>query len=245
MSSESPQGLRRAALLGTFWNVAMAWGAIFVGLAGRAYFPLREQLPGADTERLFPHLASLHLHPVLFGFTIATVFAAIMSTADSQLLVAASGVTRDIYQKMLHKGRDISERKMVFLSRIAVLVLALVAIGLGAAAKELVFWLVLFAWGGLGASFGPAVILSLFWKRTTKWGVLAGLVSGTLVTVVWNSTPVLKQMLYHLIPAFLASAILVVLVSLATEAPMEAERELREITPTYRFRGKKARGSKG
>ena len=168
MSSESPQGLRRAALLGTCWNVIMAWGAIFVGLVGRAYFPLKEQLPGADTERLFPHLASQHLHPILFGFTVAAVFAAIMSTADSQLLVAASGVVRDIYQKMFRRGMAISERRMVMLSRIAVLLLAFVAIGLGAAAKDLVFWLVLFAWGGLGASFGPAVILSLFWTRTTK-----------------------------------------------------------------------------
>jgi sodium/proline symporter len=242
MSSESPQGLRRAALLGTCWNVVMAWGAIFVGLVGRAYFPLREQLPGADTERLFPHLASVHLHPVLFGFTVAAVFAAIMSTADSQLLVAASGITRDIYQKILRRGKNISERKMVHLSRLAVLVLAFAAIGLGAAARELVFWLVLFAWGGLGASFGPAVILSLFWKRTTKWGIVAGFVSGTLVTVVWNSTPALKQRLYHLIPAFFASALLVVLVSLVTKAPAEAQTELQEISPKYRFRGKRARG---
>jgi len=238
MSSESPQGLRRAALLGTFWNVVMAWGAIFVGLVGRAYFPLKAQLPGADTERLFPHLAAQHLHPVLFGLTVAAVFAAIMSTADSQLLVAASGVTRDIYQKMFRRGKTISERRMVFLSRMAVLLLTFVAIGLGAAGKELVFWLVLFAWGGLGASFGPAVILSLFWKRTTKWGVVAGFVSGTLVTVVWNSTPALRQMLYHLIPAFFISAVLVVLVSLVTRPPEQAERELSEIRPRYRFRSK-------
>jgi Na+/proline symporter len=206
-----------------------------VGLVGRAYFPLKEQLPGADTERLFPHLATQHLHPVLFGFTVAAVFAAIMSTADSQLLVAASGVVRDIYQKMVRRGKTISERRMVFLSRIAVLVLAFVAIGLGAVAKDLVFWLVLFAWGGLGASFGPAVVLSLFWKRTTKWGVLAGFISGTVVTIIWNSTPQLKQIVYHLIPSFFVSAVLVVLVSLVTRAPEYAGRELAEIEPTYRF----------
>lgn len=238
MSAESPQGLRRAALLGTIWNVVMAWGAVFVGLAGRAYFPLKSLLPSADTERLFPYLASEHLHPVLFGFTVAAVFAAIMSTADSQLLVAASGITRDVYQKLFRKGSIITEKRMVLFSRIAVLVLTLVAIGLGAIAKDLVFWLVLFAWAGLGASFGPAVVLSLLWKRTTKWGILAGLISGTLVTIIWKTTPFLKQMIYELIPAFLISGILVVIVSLFTRAPEDAHWELAEIAPRYRFRRK-------
>ncbi len=238
MSTERPEGLRRAALLGTIWNVLMAWGAVFIGLVGRAYFPLKSQLPSGDTESLFPHLASQHLHPIIFGFTIAAVFAAIMSTADSQLLVAASGITRDIYQKLFRRGFAISERRMVFLSRVAVFLLVLGAIGLGAVAKDLIFWLVLFAWGGLGASFGPALILSLFWKRTTKWGVLAGLISGTMVTIIWNRTPVLKALVYELIPAFLISAILVVIVSLLTKPPPEAGRELAEIAPRYKLRQK-------
>ncbi len=235
MSSNSAEGLRRAALLGTIWNVVMAWGAIFVGLVGRAYFPLKDQLPGADTERLFPYLASQHLHPILFGLTVAAVFAAIMSTADSQLLVAASGITRDIYQKIFRRGKAITERRMVFLSRMAVLILTFAAIGLGAVAKELVFWLVLFAWGGLGASLGPPVVLSLFWKRTTRWGVLAGLVSGTLVTIIWKITPALKGIVYELIPAFVVSGLLVVIVSLVTKPPEEAGEELRRIGPRYRF----------
>lgn len=236
MSAERPEGLRRAALLGTVWNVLMAWGAVFVGLVGRAYFPFKSQLPSGDPESLFPHLASQHLHPILFGLTIAAVFAAIMSTADSQLLVAASGITRDIYQKLFRRGSTVSERRMVFLSRIAVLLLVLGAIGLGAAARELVFWLVLFAWGGLGASFGPAVILSLFWKRTTKWGIFAGLISGTLVTIVWKTIPSLKALVYELIPAFLVSSLLVVLVSLFTKPPSEAQRELAEIAPQYKLK---------
>jgi Na+/proline symporter len=236
MSVESAQGLRKAALIGTIWNVAMAWGAVFIGLVGRACFPLKSQLPAGDTENLFPYLASQHLHPILFGLTVAAVFAAIMSTADSQLLVAASGITRDIYQKVFRRGAAVSEKRMVFLSRLIILVLVFVAMGLGAAAKDLVFWLVLFAWGGLGASFGPAIILSLFWKRTTKWGVFAGLISGTLVTIVWKSTPFLKQKMYELIPAFLISAILIVIVSLLTRAPEGAQKELAEIAPKYKFR---------
>lgn len=238
MSVDSAQGLRKAALIGTVWNVVMAWGAVLVGLVGRAYFPLKSQLPAGDTERLFPYMASQHLHPILFGFAVAAVFAAIMSTADSQLLVAASGITRDIYQKLFRRGEAVSEKRMVFLSRLIIIILVFVAMGLGAAAKDLVFWLVLFAWGGLGASFGPAIILSLFWKRTTKWGILAGLISGTLVTIVWKSTPFLKQRMYELIPAFLISAMLVIVVSLLTRAPEGAEKELAEITPKYKFRKK-------
>ena len=236
MSVDSARGLRKAALIGTVWNVVMAWGAVLVGLVGRAYFPLKSQLPAGDTERLFPYMASQHLHPILFGFAVAAVFAAIMSTADSQLLVAASGITRDIYQKLFRRGEAVSEKRMVFLSRLIIIILVFAAMGLGAVAKDLVFWLVLFAWGGLGASFGPAIILSLFWKRTTKWGILAGLISGTLVTIVWKSTPFLKQRMYELIPAFLISAMLVIVVSLLTRAPEGAEKELAEITPKYKFR---------
>jgi len=216
MSIEDPRLLRRSALYGTVWNVLMAAGAILIGIAGRAYFPDQSVLPNADTENLFPYLAQLHLHPFLFGLVIAAILAAIMSTADSQLLVATSSVVRDMYQKLLLKGKDIDQRKLVQLSRIMISVLVLAAIGLRELASDLVFWLVLFAWGGLGASFGPALILSLYWKGVTKWGVLAGFVSGTAVTIIWNQIPALKNAMYELVPAFLISTILVIFVSKLT-----------------------------
>ncbi|MCP2599271.1 sodium/proline symporter, partial [Candidatus Aminicenantes bacterium AC-335-B20] len=185
MSIDDPRALRKSALIGTVWNTLMAWGAIYIGIVGRAYYPAKNLLPNSDPENLFPYLASTHLHPILFGIIIASIFAAIMSTADSQLLVAASGVVRDIYQKIMVKGKEISQKKLVLLSRVVIILLVVIALILGAVASQLVFWLVLFAWAGLGASFGPTIILSLFWKRTTKQGVIAGFISGTLITIIW------------------------------------------------------------
>lgn len=237
MSVEDPVQLRRSGLIGTTWNVLMAWGAIFIGLIGRAAFPSQDILPAGDTENLYTFLAASHFHPLLFGLTVAAIFAAIMSTADSQLLVASSGVVRDLYQKLLKGVSEVSERRMVTLSRAMVFVLILLAIGLGLVAKGLVFWLVLFAWAGLGASFGPAVILSLFWARTTRWGILAGFVSGTAVTVVWRLVPVLKAFIYELIPGFICSTLLIIIVSLLTSPPPDARQEIESIRPKYRFKG--------
>ncbi len=234
MSIDDPRALRKSALIGTAWNTLMAWGAVYIGIIGRAYYPTKNLLPNSDPENLYPFLASTHLHPILFGILIASIFAAIMSTADSQLLVAASGVVRDIYQKILVKDKKISQKKLVFLSRVVIILLVLIALILGAVASQLVFWLVLFAWAGLGAAFGPTVILSLFWKRTTKQGVLTGLVSGTLVTILWNQLPFLKGIIYELVPAFIISAVLTIIVSLLTHPPAEAERELEEISARYK-----------
>jgi SSS family solute:Na+ symporter len=224
MSINDPTKLRVSAVWGTVWNVLMATGAICIGLVGRAYFPEQSSLPHGDTEHLFPRLAQLHLHPFFFGLVIAAIVAAIMSTADSQLLVAASSVVRDLYQKLLHSGKEITTERLVLLSRIMITVLMLAAIALREVASDLVFWLVLFAWGGLGASFGPALILSLYWKGTTRWGVLAGLLSGTAVTIVWNQTASLKAELYELIPAFFLSFFLIIIVSKLSRSKRQPEQ---------------------
>jgi SSS family solute:Na+ symporter len=234
MSIEDPKSLRRAMVIGTIWNTLMAWGAVFIGLVGRAFYLKPEALPGSDPENLFPFLASAHLHPILVGIITAAILAAIMSTADSQLLVASSGVVRDIYQKILTKGKTVSQKKLVFLSRIVILLLVIAALVFGILARKYVFWLVLFAWGGLGASFGPPLLLSLFWKRTTKAGVIAGFIAGTAVTIIWNQTPLLKELIYELVPAFLFSFYVTIVFSLFTSPPPQAEAELAEISAKYR-----------
>jgi SSS family solute:Na+ symporter len=234
MSVADPKALRKSCVIGTVWNVLMAWGAVFIGLVGRAFYLKPEALPGGDPENLFPFLASAHLHPILLGIVTASILAAIMSTADSQLLVASSGITRDIYQKIIAKDKTISQKRLVFISRVVVLGLVIAALIFGALAKEYVFWLVLFAWGGLGASFGPTLLLSLFWKRTTKVGVIAGFVSGTSITIIWNQVEALNNFIYHLVPAFFISLFLTILVSLLTSAPNQAEAELESIRAKYR-----------
>ena len=211
--------LKTAAVVGTVWNVMMGWGAVFTGLAGRVLLPEAAALPAEDTENLFPVLAQEYLHPVLFGAVIASIFAAIMSTADSQLLVAASSVVRDLYEKIWKSGEEVSQRKLVWMSRTVVGLLVAGAVAFGVYAEDLVFWLVLFAWAGLGAAIGPTALLALYWRRTTAAGVIAGFVSGAIVTIVWYLVPVLNDMMYELIPGFAAGLAATIVVSLFTRPP--------------------------
>jgi Na+/proline symporter len=223
MSIKDPEQLKWAALVGTSWNVVMGAGAVLVGMAGRIYFAETSLLVAGDTENLYPMLAQSHLHPVVFGIVVASIFAAIMSTADSQLLVAASAVVRDVYQKVVCREREVPQETLVLYSRIMVAVLVGAALVLGWLAESLVFWLVLFAWAGLGAALGPTSILALYWKGLTRAGVFAGLITGTLVTFVWNLTPALDSLLYELIPAFFLAFLATVIVSLMTKPPEDVE----------------------
>jgi SSS family solute:Na+ symporter len=226
MSIRDADQLRFAAVVGTVWNVVMAWGALFIGLVGRAYFPDVSMLPAGDTENLYPFLAQHHLPPVLFGIVVASIFAAIMSTADSQLLVAASSVVRDFYEQVVHKGKELPQRRLVLYSRIVLVLLVAIALVLGLAAEQLVFWLVLFAWAGLGAAIGPTSILALFWRGTTRAGAMAGLVTGTAVTIIWEMTPALEPLIYELIPAFTTALAATVVVSRFSRPPEDADRSL-------------------
>lgn len=219
MSIRDARQLRYAAAVGTAWNVLMGAGAVTIGLVGRVYFPAADLLPGADTETLFPVLAQQHLPPLLFGIVVAAIFAAIMSTADSQLLVAASAVVRDLYEQVLKAGDPVPQARLVRLSRAVVVLLVAAGLAFGLVAGQLVFWLVLFAWAGLGAALGPTSILALFWRRTTRPGVLAGIVAGTVTVIVWYLTPALKSRLYELIPAFTVALAVTVAVSLLTTPP--------------------------
>lgn len=217
MSIDDPAQLRFSAYVGTFWNIVMGVAAVLIGVVGRAAVPEMAALPEGDAEQILPVLAQRYLHPVLFGIVIASIMAAIMSTADSMLLVCASSLVRDLYQNIWRGGENIDARRLVRLSRSFIAVVVLAALLIGLWAEDLVFWLVLFAWSGLGAAFGPPLLLSLFWKGTTRPGVMAGMVTGVIVTIVWKQTTVLKSYLYELIPAFVLSALLVVIISLLTK----------------------------
>ncbi len=225
MSIKNPARLKMVALVGTSANFLMALGALATGMAGRLFYPEAAMLPGGDPENIYPVLASQHLSPILFGVVIASIFAAIMSTADSQLLVAASAVVRDIYEKLICKGKALPQKKLVVLSRLVVVVLVVISLLLGLMAESLVFWLVLFAWAGLGAAFGPTSILALFWKGTTRQGVMAGMVSGAVCVILWNRLPALSGLIYELIPAFLLSFTVTVIVSLATREKLAKRKE--------------------
>ncbi len=236
MSIKNPDTFKSVALMGTLANVIMATGALFVGLVGRLYYPETGMLPAEDTETLYPMLAWEHLTPVLFGLVIASIFAAIVSTADSQLLVGASAVVRDVYEKMIMKGKKVPQPGLVMLSRGVVLLLVILAILMGWVAGELVFWLVLFAWAGLGASFGPTTILSLYWKRTTHAGVMAGIITGAVTVILWNLF--LSDLMYELVPAFGLSLLVTVVVSLLTKPPDKSGQMLQIMKPPHSKRKK-------
>jgi len=229
MSIDDAKQLRWSAVVGTLWNVLMAAGAVVIGVAGRTYFPEIDMLPASDEENVYPVLAQQLLHPAIFGIIIASIFAAIMSTADSMLLVAASSLVRDLYDKLVRKGEEISQKKLVLYSRSVVVLLVIASLIFGLLAQDLVFWLVLFAWAGLGASLGPTSILALYWKHTTKTGVMAGLITGTMVVMVWYNIPVLKNAMYELIPAFILSTLVTIIVSRFTQPPEQADKLMEDM----------------
>jgi sodium/proline symporter len=214
MSIDDPRNLRYAAVVGTAWNIVLGAGAILVGLLGRALVPQVADLPGRDPEMVYLMLSSEHFGPALYGLLVGGIFAAILSTADSQLLVVASTFVRDIYEKIMMRDATIGDAQKLRLSRYIVIVSGALALILAYLAEDLVFWLVLFAWGGLGASLGPAVMLSLYWRKTTRWGVAAGMIAGAVITIVWRLWLQTPSGLYHLIPAFFCAAAVTVVVSL-------------------------------
>jgi sodium/proline symporter len=230
MSIKDPSKLKMTAIVGTTTNILMALGALLTGMAGRIYYPEIAMLPLEDSENLYPTLASQHLHPVLFGIVISSIFAAIMSTADSQLLVAASALVRDIYEKMICKGKIINQQKLVLISRWVVVGLVFISLILAFVAEDVVFWLVLFAWAGLGAALGPTSILSLFWQNATRNGIIAGILSGAVSVIIWNRIPFLKGLMYELVPAFFIAFAVTIIVSKFTARANRNDDIYRKIT---------------
>jgi sodium/proline symporter len=210
MAMRDEAEIKRARWISLSWGILVFSGAILLGVATRALFGT---LP--DAEKALPIVAVDMLPGVLAGMMLAAILAAICSTADSQLLVAASAVAHDIIHKVF--GREMTERARVMVDRISVVVLGLIALIFAAGQVRVVFDFVLYAWSGLGAGFAPALILSFFWKRTTGLGVVAGMVVGLLVTVAWRNIPALKAIVYELVPAFLLALAAVWVVSLATQ----------------------------
>jgi sodium/proline symporter len=216
MSIRDHTQFKWTAVVGTIWNIIMAIGAIAIGLVGRTYFNSPGLLPDGDEENIYVSLANLLTNPFLAGLIIASIFAAIMSTADSQLLIAASGIVRDVYEKILRKESKIPQKHLTDLSRIVVLMIVIIAVALAFTVREQILWFVLFAWAGLGASIGPTSLLSLFWEKTTREGVIAGLISGSATVFIWKSSSMLSAVLYELIPGFAMALVMTVLVSLLT-----------------------------
>ncbi|PAV26786.1 sodium/proline symporter [Tamilnaduibacter salinus] len=209
----SEDDIPTARRIAVIWSGLGLLGALLVGFAAIGYF----DNPLEDGEKAFMLLVNALFHPVVAGVLLAAILAAIMSTADSQLLVSSSALAEDFYKAIFR--RDASQEELVWVGRFAVVGIAVIACILAFDRDSKVLTLVSYAWAGFGAAFGPALIFSLFWKRMTKIGALAGIVVGGVTVVIWGNVSGGILDLYEIIPGFLFASIAIVVASLATPEP--------------------------
>lgn len=223
MALRKPSEAKAARRIGITWQIISLTGAVFAGLVGVAYIA-REGIDLGNEETIVLVMSQTLLHPLIAGLVLAAVLAAIMSTFSSQLIVSSSALVEDLY-KVFAKNPP-PERELVRLGRIAVLVVAIIAALLAINPNDTILGLVGFAWAGFGASFGPIIILSLFWRRLTNWGALAGIVTGAVTVFLWSKFD--STGLYELVPAFALALLAAVVVSLITYERSKYQLEIHK-----------------
>ena len=230
MAIRDEKELPRSRRIAMIWVVISLAVAVVIGLVGRQVFPT-EHLTGSDAENIFITLATTSLPPILAGFVMAGILAATISSSDSYLLIAASAFAKNVFQGVCKKNA--TDKQVMVITRITLLVLTLIGIVIALDENSVIFKIVSFAWAGFGATFGPLMLFSLFWKRTNKAGAIAGMVSGAAMVFLWKL--VISKLggvfaIYELLPAFIVSSIVIVVVSLATKAPSkEIQDEFEEV----------------
>ncbi|WP_323847186.1 sodium/proline symporter PutP [Microbulbifer magnicolonia] len=219
----SPDDVPVAATVAAVWSLCGFLGAMAVGLFG--HLELQQTLP--DGERIFMELVQVLFHPLVAGVLLAAILSAIMSTADSQLLVSSAALAEDIYHVWF--GRETSPEAMVKVGRWAVIALSLVAVWVAMDPDSKVLDVVAYAWAGLGAAFGPAILISLFWSRMTGAGAIAGVLVGGLTVLIWKQLSGGIFDVYELLPGFILSAAAIVIVSAVTKCPVAVASRHREL----------------
>jgi SSS family solute:Na+ symporter/sodium/proline symporter len=205
-----------ARRIGMSWMIVAIIGAMATGLAGIAYVA-KSGLQLDDAETIFIVLSQILFNPLIAGFLLAAILAAIMSTISSQLLVTSSSLTEDFYKTFLH--RQASEKQQVLIGRLSVLLVALVAIALAYDRNSSILSLVSNAWAGFGAAFGPVVIASLYWRKMTGNAALAGMITGAATVLLWIYLPItidgqpLSSVMYEIVPGFISCSLVIYLVS--------------------------------
>ena len=207
MAVSSSKELKQATRIAMTWVILSLAAAVAVGMVGRVF--LTTPLDGTESETVFLVMTNILFPPVVAGMILSAVLAAIMSTASSQLLVAASAFAQDFYRTLIRK--EANQKELVWISRASVLVIAALAILLGLNPNSFILDMVSYAWAGFGAAFGPAILMSLFWRRTTRNGVLTGIVVGGVTVLVWKQFALFG--LYEIVPGFLFSLLAIYVVS--------------------------------
>jgi sodium/proline symporter len=245
MGCRSNKEIKTARRVGIIWMIISYIGTVLIGTLGTAYLLKHGILLGASSdevmlegvkvlgagtqEAVFSESMKIMYPAFIAGIFLCAILAASMSTADSQLLSASSAIGQDIYKGLIKK--DASDKKVLLISRIAVFVIAVLGLLLALNPNSSIFSLVSFAWSGFGATFGPLVILALYWKRTTAKGAIAGLICGGVTDVVWHYLPAEKCALfgvYEILPAFIICLVVAVIVSLCTKPDASVEAKFEE-----------------
>ncbi|WP_332646457.1 sodium/proline symporter PutP [Lysinibacillus sp. 54212] len=220
---------KQARRIGIGWMALSLLGAIATALVGVAYFQQNASTLGniSDAETIFIVMGQILFHPFVAGIMLAAILAAIMSTISSQLIVTSSALVEDIYKAIFNKSAD--DKHYVLIGRISVFGISIVAAALAWNPDSNILDLVGFAWAGFGAAFGPIILLSLYWRKLTNIGALAGMISGAAVAFIWGKIDVLTKTLYEIVPGFLACLVVAIVVSLLTyKRNTEIEAEFNE-----------------
>ncbi len=225
--------LKKSRRIATVWCVISLFAAVAIGLAGRMLYPAK-LLTEPDSENIFIVMSTGLLPAFLAGIVMSGILAATMSSSDSYLLIASSALSRDIFKGIFKK--DATDRQVMIVSRITLLALSIVGIIIALDEGSVIFKVVSFAWAGFGATFGPIMLFSLFWKRTTRAGAIAGMLTGGSMVFIWNK--LIARLggvfaIYELLPAFVLSCIAIVVVSLLTKKPDQAILDEFEAAKTF------------
>lgn len=248
MAIKSSDMIKNSRRIATVWVFITLTAAVLVGGLGMIFLhdPQNAELLAefnalGDSERIFMFLSSSLLPAMIVGVILSAILAAIMSTADSQLLVTSSAVTNDMF-KIFKK--DASEKTLMWISRGTVILVAVIAYLIALDDKNSVMGLVSYAWAGLGAAFGPVMVLSLFWKRMTMPGAVAGIVMGGAAVIIWENVKVFKDTnIYSLLPAFVLAMAAIIVVSLATKVDKAQVDDLFKRASSHDIDEKSADGS--
>ncbi len=225
MAIRKEEELKYSRRIAIVWVVISLAVAVFIGIVGRALYPT-VHLTATSAENIFITLATSSLPAILAGFVMAGILAATISSSDSYLLIAASAFAKNIYQGVYKKKA--TDKQVMLVTRVTLLLIALIAIVIALDENSVIFRIVSFAWAGFGATFGPIMLFSLFWKRTNRAGAVAGMVSGAGMVFLWKL--VISKLggafaIYELLPAFIFSAVCIVVVSLMTAPPSKEIEE--------------------
>lgn len=222
MAIESPEMIRKSRVIAMIWVAITLTAAILIGIVGKAFLPGLE-----DGETIYMAMINTMFNPVVAGLLLIAILAAIMSTASSQLLVSASSVSRDLYATIFKKNTE--GPSIVWASRLTVVIISVIAIIIALNPDSSVFGLVSCAWGGFGSAFGPLILFALFWRRMTLPGAIAGMITGGVVDLVWYNLSGGIFDIYEIIPGFIASSAVILIVSLCTKLPREVAKEFDSV----------------